>query len=142
MSSLDATEPRLSPTATRMAIVATGLGFTAAVVDPTILSDNVSAVRTGLRMTTSTTSFTGSLATLTMAAAVLGAGTLGDIYGMRRMYVTCLLDTIAFGILAAAAPTAAVLMVARAGIGVALAFLLGLSLPSSTRCPPPSAGRP
>jgi MFS family permease len=47
---------------------------------------------------------------------------------MRRMFVTGLLGTIAFGVLATAAPTAAVLVVARASVGVALAFLLGLSL--------------
>ncbi|MEO3761631.1 MFS transporter [Mycobacterium sp. B14F4] len=128
MSSLDATDVRLSRTAARMTIVAMGLGYTAAVVDPTILSADISAVRFGLGMTTSTASFTASLATLTMAAAVLGAGTLGDVYGMRRMYLIGLVGTIAFGVLAAAAPTAAVLMVARAGTGVALASLLGLSL--------------
>lgn len=128
MSALDATAPRLSRTAARMTVVAMGLGYTAAVVDPTILSAEMSAVRIGLGMSTSAASFTASLATLTMAAAVLGAGALGDIYGMRRMYMAGLLGTIVFGVLGAAAPTAAVLMVARAGLGVALAFLLGLSL--------------
>ena len=88
----------------------------------------MSTVRIGLGMSISAASFAASLATLTMASAVLGAGALGDIYGMRRMYVAGLLGTIAFGVLGAAAPTAAVLMVARAGLGVTLAFLLGLSL--------------
>ncbi len=111
-----------------MIITAMGLGYAISIADPTILSANMSEIRVGLSINTVSGSFIASLATLTMAAAVLGAGTLGDIYGMRRMYVTGLLGTIAFGVLASAAPSAAVLVVARAGVGVALAFLLGLSL--------------
>lgn len=125
---MNTTPPHLSRTAAAMTVVAMGLGYTAAIVDPTILSAEMSTVRIGLGMSTSAATFTASLTTLTMAAAVLGAGALGDVYGMRRMYVAGLLGTIAFGVLGAAAPTAAVLMVARAGLGVALAFLLGLSL--------------
>src|SRR5262249_36906765 len=48
--------------------------------------------------------------------------------GKKRMYVYGLLSTILFGLLAAATPNGAALMVARAGIGVAFAFLVGLSL--------------
>ncbi len=111
-----------------MTVITMGLGYAMSVADPTILSANMSQVRLGLGTSTSTASFIASLATLTMAAAVLGAGTLGDLYGMRRMFVIGLFGTIAFGVLPAAVPSAAVLVVARAGVGVALAFLLGLSL--------------
>ncbi len=111
-----------------MTVIAMGLGYAIPVADPTILSANMSEVRVGLHATASTATFIASLATLTMAATVLGAGTVGDLYGMRRMFVIGLFGTIAFGVLAAAAPTTAVLTVARAGVGVALAFLLGLSL--------------
>jgi MFS transporter, DHA2 family, methylenomycin A resistance protein len=122
-----ATSRRLPRIAASMTVAAMGLAYAITVADPTILSANMSEVRTGLNITTSTASFIASLATLTMAAAVLGAGTLGDLYGMRRMLVIGLLGTIAFGVLATAVPTAAVLVVARAGGGLALA-LLGLSL--------------
>ena len=118
----------VSGRAATMTVIAMGLGYAMSVADPTILSANMSQVRIGLGTSTSTASFIASLATLTMAAAVLGAGTLGDLYGMRRMFVIGLFGTIAFGVLAAAVPSAAVLVVARAGVGVALAFLLGLSL--------------
>ena len=117
-----------------MTVMAMGLGYAMSMADPTILSANMSQVRTGLHATPSTASFIASLATLTMAAAVLGAGTLGDLYGMRRMFVIGLFGTIAFGVLAAALPSAAVLVVARAGVGVALAFCLVCRWPSSTRC--------
>lgn len=111
-----------------MTLIAMGLGFAIAVADPTILAANMSHVRIGLGATPETASFIASLATLTMAAAVLGAGTLGDLCGMRRMLVVGLIGTVAFSLLAAVSPTSAVLTAARAGVGVALAFLLGLSL--------------
>jgi len=109
-------------------IVAMGLGYSITASDPTILSANISEVRAGLALSGSSASFVASLATLTLAAAVLGAGALGDLYGMKRMYVTGLFGTMAFGALAAAAPTGVTLVIARAGAGLAFAFLLGLSL--------------
>lgn len=114
--------------AATMTIVAMGLGYAITAADPTILSANISEVRVGLELSPSTASFVASLATLTLAAAVLGAGALGDLYGMKRMFTVGLLGAIGFGALAAAAPTGVVLIVARAGAGVAFAFLLGLSL--------------
>lgn len=111
-----------------MTLIAMGLGYAMSVADPTILSANMSSVRIGLGASPSTASFIAGLATLSMAATVLTAGTLGDLYGMRRMFVSGLFGAIAFGVLAAVAPSAPVLAVARAGVGVGLAFLLGLSL--------------
>lgn len=43
-------------------------------------------------MSASTASFVASIATLTLAATVLGAGALGDKYGMRRMYTLGLVE--------------------------------------------------
>lgn len=114
--------------AATMTIVAMGLGYSITAGDPTILSSNIAAVRNGLGFTPATASFVASLATLTLAAAVLGAGALGDLHGMKRMYVIGLFGAIAFGLLAAAAPNVGVLIVGRAGVGIAFAFVLGLSL--------------
>ncbi|MBY0442301.1 MAG: MFS transporter [Mycobacteriaceae bacterium] len=111
-----------------MTILAAGLGDAAATADPTILSTNLAAVRASMGLSISGASFVTGLATITLAASVLGAGALGDLYGKKRMYVYGLLGTIAFGLLAAAAPNSVVLMVARAGSGIAFAFLFGLSL--------------
>ncbi|HEX2285632.1 MAG TPA: MFS transporter [Mycobacterium sp.] len=120
--------PAVSGLAATMTVAAMGLGYSITAADPTILSANISEIRAGLDMSPSTASFVASLATLTLAAAVLGAGALGDLYGMRRMFTVGLLGTIGFGVIAAAAPNSAVLIAARAGSGVAFAFLLGLSL--------------
>jgi len=111
-----------------MTIVAMGLGYSITAADPTTLSANLAEVRRGLHFSPSTASFLACLCTLTLAAAVLGAGALGDLYGMKKMYVIGIYGSIVFGVLGAAAPHASVLIVARAGLGVAFAFVLGLSL--------------
>ena len=69
-----------------MTIVAMGLGYSITAADPTILSANLAEVRRGLDFTPATASFLASLCTLTLAAAVLGAGALGDLAGMKRMF--------------------------------------------------------
>ncbi len=111
-----------------MTIVAMSLGSAMVLGDLIILSANLATVQRGLQCSAGTTIFVGSLATLTMAAAVLGAGVLGDRYGMRRMFVAGACGAIVFGVLAAVAPNAAVLLTARACIGVSFAFLSSLSL--------------
>ncbi len=111
-----------------MTIVAMGLGYSITAADPTTLSANLAEVRKGLEFTPATASFLASLCTLTLAAAVLGAGALGDLAGMKRMFVVGIYGSIVFGVLGAVAPHVSVLIVARAGLGVAFAFVLGLSL--------------
>ncbi|MEH3140757.1 MAG: MFS transporter [Mycobacterium kyogaense] len=124
-----ATEQRtVSGLAAVMTVLAMGLGYAISIGDPTTLSANLQVVSAGLGITGGTATFIASLATLTMAAAVLSAGALGDLYGMRRLYMVGLAGAAAFSLLAAAAPVAAVLIIARAGVGIALAFLIGLSL--------------
>jgi len=114
--------------AATMTVIAMGLGYSITAGDPTILSANLAEVSRGLQFTPSTASFLACLATLTLAAAVLGAGALGDLYGMKRMFVIGTYGSIGFGVLAAVAPNVTVLTIARAGIGIAFAFVLGLSL--------------
>lgn len=132
----------LSGAAATMTVVAMGLGYSITQGDPTIVSANISEVHSGLALSPTATSFIASLATLTLAAAVLGAGALGDRYGMKRMYTVGLAGTVVFGVLAAAAPTGLVLMAARAGVGVAFAFLLGLSLAIINAVFPPERRAP
>ena len=111
-----------------MTILAMGLGYSIAAADPTTFSANLSEVRKGLEFTPSTASFLACLCTLTLAAAVLGAGALGDLHGMKKMFIAGICGSIVFGFIGAAAPHVSVLIIARAGLGVAFAFVLGLSL--------------
>ena len=118
----------VSGRAASMTIAAMGLGYSITAADPTILSANLAEVRRGLEFTPATASFLASLCTLTLAAAVLGAGALGDLAGMKRMFAAGCWGSIGFGVLGALAPHVSVLIVARAGLGIAFAFVLGLSL--------------
>ena len=121
-------QTEVSGLAATMTIIAMGLGYSFTAADPTTLSSNLAAIRKGLQFTPGTASFLASLCTLTLAAAVLGAGALGDLAGMKRMFVAGVVGSIAFGALGALAPNVGVLIAARAGLGVAFAFVLGLSL--------------
>ena len=111
-----------------MTTVAMGLGSAVAVGDLRVLAANIAQVRGGLGFSPGTTIFVSSLATLTLAASVLGAGVLGDRYGMKRMFVAGAWAAVVFGFIGAGAPNVAVLVIARACIGVAFAFLSALSL--------------
>ncbi|WP_396904815.1 MFS transporter [Mycolicibacterium phlei] len=134
---VDTTQRQVSGLAATMTVVAMGLGYAISIGDPTSLSANLSLVSSGLNISGSTSTFIDSLATLTMAAAVLSAGALGDLYGMRRLYLAGLAGALAFSLLAAASPIPAVLIIARAGIGVTYAFLIGLSLAITNAVFPP-----
>lgn len=135
---MPSTEQRqVSGRAATMTIAAMGLGYSFTAADPTILSANLAEVSRGLGFTPSTSSFVASLATLTLAAAVLGAGALGDLHGMKRMFALGTLGSVGFGVLAALAPNGGTLIFARAGIGVAFAFVLGLSLAITNAVFPP-----
>lgn len=114
--------------AAAMTTVAMGLGSAVVLGDLRIVAANISVVRSGLHFSPSTTIFVSSVATLTLAASVLGAGVLGDRYGMRKMFLGGAWAAVVFGLVGAAAPNVVVLMFARACIGVSFAFMSGLSL--------------
>jgi MFS family permease len=133
-------QTHVSGLAATMTVIAMGLGYSITAGDPTTVSANLAEIRKGLEFSPSTASFLASLCTLTLAAAVLGAGALGDLAGMKRMFVSGVVGSIVFGLLGAAAPNVAVLLVARAGLGIAFAFVLGLSLAIVNAVFPP-AGR-
>ena len=124
----DRGETQVTGLAAAMVTVAMGLGCAVVLGDLAMLSANLATVQRGLHCSPGTTIFIGCLATVTLAAAVLGAGVLGDRYGMKRMFVLGAAGAIVFGLLAVVAPNAVVLMIARGCIGVAFAFLSSLSL--------------
>lgn len=133
-------QSEVSGPAATMTVIAMGLGYSFTAADPTTLSANLSEIRRGLQFSSGTASFLASLCTLTLAAAVLGAGALGDLAGMKRMFVMGIYGSIVFGMLGALAPNVGMLIVARGGLGVAFAFVLGLSLAIVNTVFPP-AGR-
>jgi hypothetical protein len=70
-----------------MIVLATSIPFVVTGVDPLLLSLNPPAIRQDLGIPSDLVRLTGSAATLVMAAAVLGVGNLGDLYGHKRLLI-------------------------------------------------------
>src|ERR671913_406446 len=111
-----------------MIVLATSIPFVVTGVDPLLFSLNLPAIRQDLGIPSDLVGFTGSVATLVMAAAVLGVGNLGDIYGYKRLLIYGLIGNIIFEVLTAFSPNYQFLIVMRFLDGLALTALLGLSL--------------
>ncbi|WP_062079245.1 MFS transporter [Demequina globuliformis] len=109
-------------------LIGCGVGFAITGADPAIFSANIADIRADLSLSGSQTAFIASLATLMLAATILGAGVLGDILGKKKMFIVGALITAAGEVLVALAPDFVFLMVARTVVGIGFAFLLGLSL--------------
>ena len=110
-------ETQVTGSAAAMTIVAMALGCAVVLGDLVMLSANLATVQRGLHCSPGTTIFVGRLATVTLAAAVLGAGVLGDRYGMRRMFAVGAVGAIVFRPAGRGGTNAAVLMIARGCIG-------------------------
>jgi MFS transporter, DHA2 family, multidrug resistance protein len=119
-----------------MIVLATSIPFVVTGVDPLLLSLNLPAIRQDLGIPSDLVGFTGSVATLVMAAAVLGVGNLGDLYGHKRLLIYGLIGNIVFQVLTAFSPTYQFLIVMRFLDGLALTALLGLSLALLTAAVP------
>jgi MFS family permease len=111
-----------------MIVFATSIPFVVTGVDPLLFSLNLPAIRQDLGIPSDLVGFTGSVATLVMAAAVLGMGNLGDLYGHKRLLIYGLIGNIVFQVLTAFSPNYQFLIVMRFLDGLALTALLGLSL--------------
>lgn len=111
-----------------MLLIACGMGFAITGADPAVFSANISLIRSDLDLDASQTAFIASLATLTLAATILGAGVLGDIRGKKQMYIVGALITVVGEVLLVLSTDFALLIGARMVSGVGFAFLLGLSL--------------
>ncbi len=109
-------------------VVTLSLGNAIALSDPALVSSNISVIRRGMNLSLGTANLVTAVSFLAVAAALLGAGVLGDNYGRRRMFLGGAVGVAVFGFIGAAAPSASVLIAARVGSGVSFAFLLCLPL--------------
>ncbi len=121
-------QPETLGSAAQLTVLAVGIAVAITAGDPTILAGNLGKIVSSLNVTVDTASFIAGLATLTSAAATLGAGTLGDLFGSKRLFVIGLLGAITCDLVSMAAPSAVVLIAARAIMGVSFALLFGLAL--------------
>src|SRR3569833_1363590 len=102
-------EPETLDSAARFTVLAVGIAVAITAGDPAILAGNLGKIVSSLDVTVERASVIAGLATLTSAAATLGAGSLGDLFGSKRLFVLGLLGAIACDLVSMAAPSAAVL---------------------------------
>src|SRR5918998_5305658 len=111
-----------------MTILGPSIAYLITTMDPLLFALNLPEVTQQLGIPPNLVGFTGSAAPLVVAAAVLGVGNLGDVYGLKRLLIYGLLANIVFEVLAALSPNYQFLIAMRLLDGLALATLLGLSL--------------
>lgn len=111
-----------------LTILGPSIAFMITSMDPLLLSLNLSKITFELGIPPDLVGFTGSAATLVVAAAVLGVGNLGDVYGLKRLLMYGFVGSIAFEVLAALSPNYQFLIAMRFLDGLALAAMVGLSL--------------
>ena len=112
----------------RLTLVAAILGSGVAMIDGTIVNVALPAIERDLGGGLAAQQWVTNAYLLALGSLILIGGSLGDIYGERRVFT---IGVVAFGVLSlacAAAPTIGVLIAARALQGAAAALLVPSSL--------------
>ena len=112
----------------RLTLVAAILGSSIALIDATIVNVALPAIQRDLGGGLAAQQWISNGYLLTLGAFLLLGGSLGDIYGERRIFSIGLAAFGVFSIVCAAAPTIGVLLVARAFQGASAALLTPSSL--------------
>lgn len=133
---------RYGTPAGRWVVAATVLGSGIAFLDATVVSVALPAIDADLDAGLSGLQWTVDGYLLTLSAFLLLGGSLGDLFGRRRMFVYGLAGFAAASLLCAVAPVTEALVAARALQGVAAALLVPGSLAIiSTSFTPDDAGK-
>ena len=104
------------------------LGFAVVQLDVTVVNVGVKAIGASLGSSVSALQWVVSSYTLTLAALILTAGSLGDRIGARRMFIAGFAIFTAASVACGLSPTIVVLIAARAIQGVGAAILVPCSL--------------
>ncbi|GAA4838622.1 MFS transporter [Saccharopolyspora rosea] len=111
-----------------LALVALSLLSALQVLDPSVNSLALPAVAADLGMNPGLQSFTSSIGTLLLAAAMLGIGILGDQRGRRRVLLLGTLGMAVGGVVCAIAPGSGAFLAGRVVMGISTAASFGMSL--------------
>ena len=119
---------RYGTAAGRWVIAAAVLGSGVAFLDATVVNVALPAIGRDLHAGFSGLQWTLDAYLLSLGSLLLVGGSLGDLFGRRRVFVIGLVGFTASSVLCGAAPTIATLVVARAVQGAAAALLVPGSL--------------
>src|SRR5579864_6172366 len=114
--------------ATSLTLAAMSLGYGVVQLDVTIVNTALSSIGSSLGGGVSELQWVVSTYTIAFAALILTAGALGDRLGAKRIFMAGFSLFTAASLACALAPTATVLIVARAVQGIAAAVLVPNSL--------------
>lgn len=114
--------------AQRLTLLACILGSSAAFLDGTIVNVALPAIRTGLHGGLQTQEWVVDAYLLTLGSLLLVGGSLGDLFGRRRIFALGVGGFGAASLCCALAPDAGLLIAARAVQGVAAALLVPSNL--------------
>jgi EmrB/QacA subfamily drug resistance transporter len=112
----------------RMTLIAAILGSSVAAIDSTIVNVALPAIQSDLGGGLQAQQWISNAYMLTLGALILIGGSLGDIYGKRRVFEIGVASFGVLSLLCAVAPTVETLIAARALQGVAGALLAPSSL--------------
>ena len=120
--------PGCASHAKRWVLVATVLGSSVVFIEGSVINVALPAIQQGLRASVGEMQWISSTFTLLLASLTLAAGSAGDRFGRRRLFVTGLAIVVAGSLAAAFATTSPQLVVARAVQGLGGALLVPNSL--------------
>ncbi|MFI1163976.1 MFS transporter [Streptomyces sp. NPDC020801] len=109
-------------------VLGLSLAFTVTVVDPLVLSLNLTEVSRALHVPPNLVGLLSGAATLVVAAAVLAAGNVGDAFGLKRLLMLGLVVVTVANLLSTLSPGYGFLLAMRFLDGLGLTGLLGVSL--------------
>jgi EmrB/QacA subfamily drug resistance transporter len=112
----------------RVALIASILGSGVVFLDGTIVNVALPAIRAALHGALSDQQWVVEAYLLTLSSLLLVGGSLGDLFGRRRVFSMGLVGFGGCSVICAVAPTSAVLIAARAAQGVAGAMLVPSTL--------------
>ena len=104
------------------------LAALAVIIDGALMGLIAPAVAQDLGADAATIGLISSLSMLMLAAFIMGGGTLGDIYGRKRILIYGLIGVMITSAMAILAPSAAILMPARALSGIMAALVNPMAL--------------
>jgi EmrB/QacA subfamily drug resistance transporter len=128
MDTLSAPAVRFGTAEGRWVIAAAVLGSGIAFLDSTVVNVALPAMRADLHLSVTGLQWTVDAYLVTLSALLLFGGSLGDVVGLRRVFVAGLVGFVVASLFCGLAPSSGVLIAARALQGAAAAFLVPGSL--------------
>ena len=112
----------------RLVLIATSLGVLFAQIDTSVVNLAVKSIDADLNAGISAMQWVVDAYNLVYASFLLTGGTLGDLYGRRRVFIAGIVLFIAGTLICALAPNATTLIAGRVVSGLGAAFMVPMSL--------------